>query len=389
MKYKIHLFILILAVISISLPAASAIAQSSQQDAPLPLCQPGIYLVDPQDCLPLGPSTYRTNLAEQGMLLPLVGLPAHPLDPALSYLPYQYAILGDGPSPVYPTLDDAIAGRNAFRTIAAGNLRYVSYIDYAETDHGRFFQLRSGGWMRVSSRVSIPRSYPGGMAFTHTPLNAFGWILPLASNVETKRTPGFELSDYTGHLIYQYEVVQVYDSQQVSGYEWLLVGPDEWIEKRFVGQVIPDTTPPEGVTNGRWIEVNLSDQTLAVYENNQLIYAALIASGMDPFFTRPGLFNIYQKLETTPMQGAFEADRSDFYYLEDVPYTLYYDKLRALHGAYWRTAFGFPQSHGCINLAPADSHWLYDWAVEGDWVYVWDPSGQTPTDPNYYGEGGA
>jgi hypothetical protein len=31
-----------------------------------------------------------------------------------------------------------------------------------------------------------------------------------------------------------------------------------------------------------------------------------------------------------------------------------------------------------------DSRWLYDWAVEGDFVYVHDPSGQTPTDPNLY-----
>ncbi len=389
MKHSIYLFILALAVISLGLPAASAIAQQTNPPAPPVLCQPGIYLVDPQDCLPLGPSAYRTRLAEQGMLLPLINLPAHSLDPALSILPYQYAILGENPSPVYPTLEDAIAGRNAFRTIAAGNLRYVSYIDFADTDNGRFFELRSGGWMRVSSRVSVSHSYPGGLEFTRSPLNTFGWILPLAPNVETKRTPGYSLSDYTGHLIYQYQMVQVYASELVDGYEWYLVGPEEWIEQRFVGRVTPNTTPPEGVTNGRWIEVNLFEQTLAVYENSQLIYAALIASGMDPFFTRPGLFNIYLKLETTSMQGAFEADLSDYYYLEDVPYTLYYDKLRALHGAYWRTAFGFPQSHGCINLAPADSRWLFEWAAEGDWVYVWDPSGKTPTDPSYYGEGGA
>jgi len=175
----------------------------------------------------------------------------------------------------------------------------------------------------------------------------------------------------------------------VDNIEWYLVGPDEWIEQRLIGRVIPDPIPPEGVTNGRWMEINLYEQTLSVYVNNQLVYATLIASGLDPFFTRPGLFSIYQKLETTPMMGAFDADRSDFYYLEDVPYTMYYDQLRALHGAYWRTAFGFPQSHGCINLAPADARWLYEWAVEGDWVYVWDPSGETPTDPNYYGEGGA
>jgi hypothetical protein len=39
------------------------------------------------------------------------------------------------------------------------------------------------------------------------------------------------------------------------------------------------------------------------------------------------------------MQGAFEADRSDFYYLEDVPWTMYYDQARAIHTAYWRTSF--------------------------------------------------
>jgi hypothetical protein len=378
-----------LAILSLNLPETPTAAQQAISGSSQVLCQPGIYLVDPQDCLPLGPSAYRTRLAQQGILLPPLDLPAQPLDPALSILPYQYAILGDGPTPVYPTLEDAIAGRNAFRIIEAGGLRYISYSDFSDTENGRFFELRSGGWVRVSSRVSIPRSFPGGLEFTRTPLNAFGWILPLASTVETKRTPGFGISDYTGHLVNQYAVVQVYATQNVNGSEWNLVGPDEWLEGRMIGRVIPNTTPPEGITNGRWIEINLSEQTLAVYQDSQLVYATLVASGINPSFTRPGLFNIYQKLETTPMSGAFEADRSDFYYLEDVPYTMYYDHKRALHGAYWRTAFGFPQSHGCINLAPADARWLFEWAVEGDWVYVWDPSGETPTDPGYYGEGGA
>lgn len=389
MKHSFYPIIVILAILSFSLPADLAVGQQASPSESPVLCQPGVYLVDPQDCLPLGPSAYRTRMAQQGILLPLIDLPVHPLDPSLSILPYQYAVLGEDPSPVYPSLEDAIAGKNAYRTIEAGGLRYVSYINYADTENGRFFELRSGGWMRVSSRVSIPRSYPGGLEFSRTPLNAFGWILPLAATVETKRTPGYANADYTGHLINQYELVQVYTSQVVDNYEWYLVGPDEWIEQRLIGRVIPNPIPPEGVTNGRWMEINLYEQTLSVYVNNQLVYATLIASGLDPFFTRPGLFSIYQKLETTPMMGAFEADRSDFYYLEDVPYTMYYDQLRALHGAYWRTAFGFPQSHGCINLAPADARWLYEWAVEGDWVYVWDPSGETPTDPNYYGEGGA
>jgi lipoprotein-anchoring transpeptidase ErfK/SrfK len=187
----------------------------------------------------------------------------------------------------------------------------------------------------------------------------------------------------------QYDVLQVYSTTLVNQEEWVLVAPDEWVEGRFIGKVTPTSTPPPGVENGRWIEVNLFEQTLAVYEQGKLIYATLVASGLDPFFTKPGLFQIQKKLDSTTMSGAFEADRSDYYYLEDVPWTMYYDHARALHGAYWRTAFGYPQSHGCVNLSPADSHWLFNWAKVDDWVYVWDPSGNTPTDPAYYNDGGA
>ena len=115
----------------------------------------------------------------------------------------------------------------------------------------------------------------------------------------------------------------------------------------------------------------------------------LIASGLEPFWTRPGLFQIYEKHETTPMRGSFEADRSDAYYLEDVPWTMYFDNARAIHGAYWHNKFGAVLSHGCVNLSVGDSHWVFDWAEAGDWVYVWDPSGKTPTDPAAYGDGGA
>lgn len=167
-----------------------------------------------------------------------------------------------------------------------------------------------------------------------------------------------------------------------------MVGPDEWVLGKYIARVIPNATPPVGVENERWIEVNLFEQTLAVYESRQLVFATIIASGTDPFWTRPGLFQIYEKLDKTDMRGSFEADRSDAYYLQDVPWTMYFDEARALHGAYWRAKMGFSQSHGCVNLTVGDAHWLFDWAQVGDWVYVWDPSGQTPVDPDLYGPGG-
>ncbi|MDO9347993.1 MAG: L,D-transpeptidase, partial [Anaerolineales bacterium] len=178
-----------------------------------------------------------------------------------------------------------------------------------------------------------------------------------------------------------------YSTQMVNNVEWVLIAPDEWLEARLVALLDPRYSPPEGVTGKRWIDINLYEQTLGVYEDNQLVYATLITSGVEPFWTRPGLFQIYQKLEETTMSGSFEADRSDYYYLEAVPWTMYFDQARALHGAYWHTYFGYPGSHGCVNLSIGDARWLFDWAADGDWVYVYDPSGQTPTDPALFGAG--
>ena len=353
------------------------------------LCLPGVYMNDPQDCLPLGPSSYITQMAALGISFPLPALPDHAIDSSLGMIPFNYALLGEGPTPVYASLEDAIAEKNAIRTIDPGNLRFVSYLEYIDTDNGRIFRLHDETFVRVGSRVSVPHSFPGGIELNRTPQNSFGWVLPFAPEIETRRTPGYNSTDSTGHMLAQYQIVPVYSSKMVDNAEWDLVAPDEWVEARFIGRVTPNLTPPPGVTNGRWIEVNLFEQTLSVYDQGKLIYATLIATGLDPFFTKPGLFQIQRKLDSTPMSGSFAEDRSDYYYLEDVPWTMYYDHARALHGAYWRTAFGFPQSHGCVNLAPADAHWLFDWAEVNDWVYVWDPSGKTPTDPEYYGEGGA
>lgn len=407
MKRRILVLIFSVIVIALSYQHAPASAGTSHaarvgsaarpQDAPAAhprlLCPPGVYLNRSAGCSPLGPSEAITRLAEQGLTLPLAPLPAARIDPALGYVPYQYALMQEGAANIYATLDDAIAQSNPARVIGPGDLKYVSYWDVTEVSGQLYFQLRDGTWVSaadgISSRVSLPSGYPGGLTFQRTPINSFGWVIPINDRTPVRREPGYQTEEYTGRTLAQYEVVQVYSAEVIDGNEWYLIGPDEWVEGRLIGRVIPATTPPDGVTNGRWIEINLWDQTIAVYENNQMVYATLGATGIEPFWTQPGLFQVYKKLETGPMSGAFEADASDFYYLQDVPYIMYYDGARALHAAYWRYRLGFPQSHGCVNLSIADAHWLFNWASDGDWVYVWDPSGETPTDPSIYAGGGA
>jgi hypothetical protein len=375
-------------------PAAARMqAQQVKPVGAMALCLPGIYLYTPGDCVPAGPSAYLSQLAEKGFSLPLAPLPATPADPLLSEVPFRYGEVRNRNAPVFPSVEAAMDGRKGEAVARIdSSFAYISYSEMQEINGRKFYFVKAGGWMTANdvSRIGYPPKFQG-LTFTRTPNNSFGWVLSYLSPgpVETKRTPGLENEDYTGHVLNQLEVVQIFAVEKVGDSEWFMVGPDEWVVDRVIARVVPNPNPPEGVSGDRWIEVNLHEQTLSVYDRRQLVFATVIASGLEPFWTRPGVFQISEKLDSTPMRGAFEADRSDAYYLEDVPWTMYFDGARALHGAYWRTKLGFAQSHGCVNLSVGDAHWLYDWASLGDWVYVWDPSGKTPTDPKLYGDGGA
>ena len=341
------------------------------------VCAPGAYPVEPDDCLPLGPSTFITEMAKLGLTFPARSLPAYRPDPGLTQLPYLYFKLDQEAVPVL----NGPAGTSIGQDFLPGFV-YVSYIDRVDTGHGIYYMLQSGGWIPgKGSRIGEYSRFQG-LQFRSPPPNAFAWPLPFyTGSIPVYKAPGYN-APQTDKILYPYvDVVQVYDTQTAGGVDWNLIGPDEWVEARILATVTPNPAPPEGVTTGRWIDVNLAEQTLAVYEHNQLIFATVIASGLEPFWTRPGLFQIYQKKETETMRN---NDPTDYYYLENVPWTMYFDKARALHGAYWRTRFGYPQSHGCINLSVGDAHWLFNWAHEGDYVYVHDPTGLTPTDPSLY-----
>ncbi len=351
-----------------------------------PLCLPEVYGYDQTDCLVMGPAEFLTTMNKKGISVPFQPLPAYKPDYSYTLAPAPYLTVGDNSFPVYASLEDALAGTPA-RYLDAGN-KYLAVYQRLDRDDGIFYQLMNGLWVDAGEANTECCTYSvrfQGLMFYQNPANPFGWVLDI---IDVYKTPGAG-SDLTGKKLYREDVVQIYDTVTVGTSDWYMIGVDEWVERRKVRQFHVNTMPPEGVDNNRWIELNLQEQTLGVYENGKLVFATLVSSGIDPFFTKPGLFQIYEKLDKTNMSGSFESDRSDYYYLEDVPWTLYYDEARAIHGAYWHTYFGYPQSHGCVNLSIGDARVVFDWANVGDWVYVWDPSGETPVDPSLYSAGGA
>jgi hypothetical protein len=139
---------------------------------------------------------------------------------------------------------------------------------------------------------------------------------------------------------------------------------------------------PRDVPRGeRWVHVDLAEQTLVAYEGERPVYATLVSSGKKGYRTRPGLFRMGRKFLSTTMDATDPID--GFYRIEEVPWTMYYWRSYALHGAYWHDDFGVPRSHGCTNLAPVDARWLFRWSrpqvpagwharlnAKGTWVYM-------------------
>ena len=358
-------------------------AASDEPESGSILCPAGSYNSAPDDCLPLGPSESIANLAQTGIPWPITPLPAYAPDSSLGDVPFSYFKVQPEGTYIFPNLTSAETDQTSSQMIGPGHILYVAYVDRVENEMGIYYLLQDGGWIRGDgARAALP--YPFlGLQFSSTPRNAFGWVL---GTIQPRVAPGYS-SSFANKTYYRFNVVQIYAIQSVDQMNWLLIGPDEWVEARYVSRVEPRSSSPEGIATPRWIEIDLYEQTLAVYDNNQLVFATLVATGVEPYWTQPGVFSIYEKKPVETMSGSFEADRSDYYYLESVPWTMYFDGKRALHGAYWHSNFGYQMSHGCVNMSLGDSHWLYNWAHNGDVVYVYDPSGQTPTDASLYGAG--
>ncbi len=380
---KTFLLFTLLVVLAVWLPFSAVKAQQSPDDGSSldAVCLTGQYPPGQSDCTLAGPAAVRAEMELLGYAYPKPLLLYQLVPQSLAEVPYHYSLLDEGSVPVFSTLP-TVTKDNPNTYLGAG-FKYISYQDDQSTPVGRFFLSDVGYWIDGNYTSRISPTVFQGLIFSSTPGIDFGWVL---ADAGSSVSPG---GAATGRIYNRFHFVPIYQTQTVNNSEWAQIAPNEWMEMSRISAVYVNTTTPTGVSSGRWIEVNLYEQTLSVYENNQLVFATMVATGGDPFFTQPGTFQIYEKTETTTMSGSFEADKSDFYYVEDVPWTMYFDQKRALHGAYWQRSFGYPNSHGCVNISLGDAHWLYNWAVLGDYVYVWDPSGQTPTDPAHYTTGGA
>ena len=155
---------------------------------------------------------------------------------------------------------------------------------------------------------------------------------------------------------------------------WAQLEDGSYIFVRDIARAAPVQPPPlpdDAPTDGKWIDIHLTQQLMVAYEGREPVRTVVMTSGKPGWETPTGFFSINNRVANETMEsGSIGADR--FYVLEDVLFTQYFtDVGHALHFAWWKTpeTIGRVGSHGCINLLLDDARFFWEWAELGTPVY--------------------
>lgn len=251
------------------------------------------------------------------------------------------------------------AGSKWVRTASAGFF-YGPVTGRARDAEGEEWLEVWGNWMRARQFHEVAASRFAGVEVNAQPRRPFGWML---REFEARVEPG-GAAEEGRPVLERYDFVQVYGSELGSeGALWYDVGEGRWVRYHAVALLVWRERPRGVEADEFWVDVDLSQQTFAAYEGDRMVFAGLHSSGLARWPTRRGLFRVGRTYLRTPMVGGEVGD--DYYYIDAVPHTMFFDGDIALHGAFWHDDFGRPKSHGCVNIAPRAAEWLYYWAMGG------------------------
>lgn len=162
------------------------------------------------------------------------------------------------------------------------------------------------------------------------------------------------------------------DNNQV----WAQIGPDEYVYSALISRGIgvePPTPPDWAFHEGKWIDVNLTQQIATAYWGNSPQYWMLVSTGRPGMETPTGEFEILWRIFDEYMSSETLDTPTDFYGRGHVYFTQYITTGGdAFHYNYWKdnSPFGVPTSHGCIGLTYEDAAWLWEFADVGTPVAI-------------------
>ncbi len=301
-----------------------------------------------QDCL-------RSNIAPGECVAPIPAGSgfASPKKPENSLLDRAwYARLRDNINIYTEPRHDAPIVRN----VGDGFL-FVTLQAQVENNGEIWYRVNDGQYVYKDDLILVNASKFTGVEVLRQPVRPFGWFV---AESRPSAEPGGEPSMAFERLP-RYTFFQVYAAaEDDEGWIWYNIGSGRWLKQTFASVV--DVTPrPIGIgPDDFWVQVDLYEQNVSAYEGDRMVYATLVSSGLNRWATNEGQFHVWDRWLTTPMDGA--QGKIDYYDIEEVPYTMFFDEGIALHGAYWHDRFGYKHSHGCVNMPPRDAEWVFLWS---------------------------
>jgi hypothetical protein len=312
------------------------------------LALPAPALVAQEACTTISPCDPQTGLpAEVLAAYPEANVRPLPIDDSVLYDRVYRKVAGG--MQVYDT-----PGGSLVATTGAG----FSYVTVKNVQ-GEWSQIDDQQWVlssNLTDDVLISR-------FAGVRLPEEGLPYPMAWTLRHLRASAAPGSDEAPEnpFLYRYTRVTLYTYVEMEGKRWYQIGPGQWVHQYDVAKITPIERPAE-IDTDKWAGVDLYEQTLIAYEGETPVFATLVASGLKDWPTNEGLFHVYLRYPRTSMSGAYQ--QPDFYYLQEVPWTMYFDGDIALHGTYWHDGFGYRHSHGCVNMSITDAKWVYDWSAD-------------------------
>ncbi len=325
------------------------------------LCVPSLIWRSPELCPSYGPGTTAYRVASIRLPDPLPQLPVQEIpqdEEDKDLLPHVYAHVKTLPLNVYRHPMEAMLGLPPVRTMLSGDW-WLSLDALVEYEGQQWYQINEDEYIPADAVALANPSQFQGVYLYEQPQYPFAWINRW---VQPSLVPQGPLNESV--QLARYQLVTLFAEEHRGSEIWYLVGPDQWVEQSYTSRVDVDPPPPEIPPGGQWIEVDLFEQTIAAYEGERMVYATLISGGRTATATPPGLYHPWYKVREGKMSNPDVDDGSPaYYYIEDVPWTIYFHEGYSIHAAFWHDAFGFQRSHGCVNLSPRDARWFFDWST--------------------------
>jgi hypothetical protein len=228
---------------------------------------------------------------------------------------------------------------------------------------GEWAEINDGEWIPANTLGPVNPSrlngvlFPDGIEVLEYPI---GFTRRDVTFWSTR--PGEEAPITNENAFGAYRMFHLFSDVEIDGELWYQVGVDQWLPASQIN-VLKPIERPEEIDTRIWIAADVENHFVMAYEDDKLVFAALSASGNPWTPTETGFYRIYLQYNSRYMTSGTPGDYW-YYYVEDVPYTLYFNGDQAFHGVYWHDNFGVYQSNGCVNLSMNDAYWLFNWAVD-------------------------